>query len=203
MTEAELVARLEKLERDNRRLKRIGAGVLVLAAAVGMIAATRPVPQKITAHEFDVVDGRGTVRIKLSVYRANNNSGAQVALFDADGRLSSNLSEFAGAATMDFGPLQPLGGGSRSAALTPRLSLGVVSGVPHLLMLRANGDIGAGINVSPNGPTVSLSDGRGYSTVIGTTGLITPTTGETHQTSAASIVMFGNGEKHHVIWQAP
>jgi hypothetical protein len=33
MTQTELAERLERLERDNRRLKRIGASALVLAAS--------------------------------------------------------------------------------------------------------------------------------------------------------------------------
>ena len=55
MTETELLARLEKLESDNRRLKKIGAAALVLAAALGLMAATRPVPDVVKAHAFEVV----------------------------------------------------------------------------------------------------------------------------------------------------
>lgn len=46
MTETELMARLEKLERDNWRLKRLGVVGLVLATALGLIAATQPVTQQ-------------------------------------------------------------------------------------------------------------------------------------------------------------
>jgi hypothetical protein len=42
----------------------------------------------------------------------------------------------------------------------------------------------------------------GFSMVLGTADLVTPTTGETHRTSAASITMFGNGKDHKVIWKA-
>jgi hypothetical protein len=38
---------------------------------------------------------------------------------------------------------------------------------------------------------------------IGVTGIVTPTTGVQTETSAASIVMFGKGKKHKVIWEAP
>jgi hypothetical protein len=58
-------------------------------------------------------------------------------------------------------------------------------------------------DVEPNGPNLTLSDDRGFETTIGSTDLATPRTGETQQTSAASIVMFGNDEKHLVIWRAP
>ena len=53
------------------------------------------------------------------------------------------------------------------------------------------------------GPQVVLSDSQGYAMSLGSTPLVTPGTGATEQTSAASIVMFGNDKKHHVIWQAP
>lgn len=36
MSEMELAERLEKLERDSRRMKRLGVVVLVLAAALGL-----------------------------------------------------------------------------------------------------------------------------------------------------------------------
>lgn len=38
---------------------------------------------------------------------------------------------------------------------------------------------------------------------LGSTRLAAARTGATEQTSAASIVMFGNDKGHHVIWQAP
>lgn len=65
MTESELVARLENLERDNQRLKRIGAAVLIVAAALGLIAATRPVPDVIKAHRFEAVDAAGKTKIRV------------------------------------------------------------------------------------------------------------------------------------------
>jgi hypothetical protein len=68
MTDIELTKRLEKLERDNRRLKRFGLAALVIVAVIGTIAATQPVPQKITAHEFDVVDNSGEVRAEVGMF---------------------------------------------------------------------------------------------------------------------------------------
>ena len=53
------------MERENRRFKRLGFAALVLAAALGATYATRPVPQKITAREFDAVDASGKVRATL------------------------------------------------------------------------------------------------------------------------------------------
>lgn len=49
MIEAEIVQRLERLERDNRRLKSFAIGTLVVAAAFCGIYATQGSPEKITA----------------------------------------------------------------------------------------------------------------------------------------------------------
>ena len=68
MTDSELLTRLEKLERDNRRLKRFGVAALALAAGVGVVAAARPIPNAIKAHEFDVGDNAGKVRTELTVH---------------------------------------------------------------------------------------------------------------------------------------
>lgn len=50
-------------------------------------------------------------------------------------------------------------------------------------------------------PAVDLTDAQGFSTNIGVTDLLTPTTGETHKTSAASVILFGKDKK--VLWSAP
>jgi hypothetical protein len=42
MTDTELARWLEKLERDNRRLKRFGVVVLKVVTGLGAVAATRP-----------------------------------------------------------------------------------------------------------------------------------------------------------------
>jgi len=46
-----------------------------------------------------------------------------------------------------------------------------------------------------------LSDSQGYQTAIGSTDLSTPRTGETHKTSAASVVLIGKDKR--VLWSAP
>ena len=49
--------------------------------------------------------------------------------------------------------------------------------------------------------TFELYDKAGFKTMVGTTDLLTPQTGESHRTSAASLVMFGKDDK--VLWSAP
>jgi hypothetical protein len=67
MPDTEFTARLERLERDNRRLKRGGLLLLAMLVALIVIYATRPVPDRITAHEFDLVDATGTTRASLGL----------------------------------------------------------------------------------------------------------------------------------------
>jgi hypothetical protein len=58
----------------------------------------------------------------------------------------------------------------------------------------------ASINVL-DGPSLSLTDKEGFQAVLGVSSLVTPRTGETHQTSAASLVLFDKDKS--VLWSAP
>ena len=71
----EIAGRVQRLERDNRRLK-LGAGALVaVLVALPLVAAVLPpqnpfrqqqeVPQRVVAREFQVLDENGTVRAGL------------------------------------------------------------------------------------------------------------------------------------------
>jgi hypothetical protein len=58
------------------------------------------------------------------------------------------------------------------------------------------------VSTGPNGePAIVLRDGNGFSATLGVTDLVTQGTGEQRKTSAASLKLFGKGEK--VIWSAP
>ena len=57
------------------------------------------------------------------------------------------------------------------------------------------------LSADENGSTLELFDRQGFSAMIGNTGLVTPRTGQTRQTSAASAVLFDKDK--HVTWQAP
>jgi hypothetical protein len=94
MTPEDIAQRLEKLERDNRRLKGFAVGVLVLAAGLSAIYATQPVPEKITAHEFLVIDHSGNGRLMMGVGNSQAKNGDEiewplVALTDATGKAGS------------------------------------------------------------------------------------------------------------------
>ena len=82
-------ARLDKIERDNRRLKLTVGALLLVLAAVPLIGAVMPeqIPQVITAREFSVVDENGTERAvmePLGIGYYDENGSARVRMF-ADG----------------------------------------------------------------------------------------------------------------------
>lgn len=152
MTDTELAKRVEKLERDNQRMKRGGIAFLVLLVALSTIYATRPVPQKITAHEFEVLDNSGRVRARMTM--GTLLSGPAITLNDEQGKTRVGM----------FAP----------------------SGEPGIVIGAHNGGVLMSIDSSGR-PQITLNDAQGFE----------------ESTSAASIVMYGNGKKHHVIWQAP
>lgn len=87
MSERDLAERMEKLERDNRRLKRTGVGLFVVLVALTTVYATRPVPDVIKAHEFDVVDNKGRVAVKLFEHSPLGfELNAGIEMFDTHGR---------------------------------------------------------------------------------------------------------------------
>lgn len=63
----EVSSRLERLERENCRMKRAGLAVVGLALAVALIGATVPeeIPEVIEAREFRVIDENGQARTEL------------------------------------------------------------------------------------------------------------------------------------------
>jgi hypothetical protein len=57
------------------------------------------------------------------------------------------------------------------------------------------------LSTSSAGPKLEINDAEGFSTVIGSTHLVTSATGEQHHTSAASVRLVNKSGE--VIWSAP
>jgi hypothetical protein len=182
--------RLDRLERQNRRLKQSALAALVLATALATIYATQRVPQQITAHEFDIVDSNGQVRVRM-------NTGLGLTLYDKEGHSRAAL-----ALTPDGWPAIML----MDTEGWPRAEMTYISGSPSISLTRAKGQ-GPGsvfMELTPSGaPRIALNDPQGFAMDLGSTNMVAPATGATQQTSAASIVMFGNDKEHRVIWKAP
>lgn len=195
MGDTELLRRLAKLERDNRRFKRLGFAALVLAVAMGSVYATRSVPDVIKAHEFDVVDGAGNVRAEM---RMNPVDEPDIAIFSPRGRLRGSMY-----LTKD-GSSQLSLYGKKGIML---LGMGVNPDGSRTILFGQNKpklQLSLGMEVTAGGqPNITLIDGQGYMLQLGSTVTVSSPTGTTQQTSADSIVMFGNGKRHRVIWKAP
>jgi hypothetical protein len=206
MSEIELRQRLEKLERDNRRLKRLGIVSLALVAGLVAIAATRPVPDKITAHEFDVVNDSGMVTARLGkdaldFYNEKNgrvtvrllnasNSGGLIFYGEHDQKIGKYLFPVERVSLNYWGLFFDTEDGTDVITLGG-IHVGGGSYATPTLLLRGGS------------PSVRLSDSQGFTMDLGATDTMIERTGQTQHTSAASIVMFGNDKKHHVIWQVP
>jgi hypothetical protein len=64
---AELLSRLDRLERENRKWKRVGVAALALAA-VGALGSAFTVCDSVSAERFIVRDSRGKERVRLTAY---------------------------------------------------------------------------------------------------------------------------------------
>lgn len=138
--------RLAKLERQNRRMKQAGLAVLVLATALVTIYATQPVPQKITAQEFDVVDNAGRVRVKVGML-----SGVPIiGLSDAQGKPRAEISvDASGLPSVALADAQ---GKARTEMVVDS------AGVPSIALFDAHENKRIELVEAVDGPHLSLND---------------------------------------------
>ncbi|MBI4464281.1 MAG: hypothetical protein HY647_06210 [Acidobacteria bacterium] len=156
----DVLKRLEKLERQNRRLKQIGAVALVVIAALvlmGQAFPTRTVaaqssPQRtVEANEFILRDGDGKVRAMLTSSGLN--------LIDVDGNLRAAVG------VTPVGPVLML----QAADQKTRAVLALELGVP-ILRLYTDDKGGALIAMRPNGPNFTLFDANEQGRVVAALG---------------------------------
>ena len=192
-------ARLEKLERTNRTLKRGGLGLLLLLCAVLTMGQTRPVPQAIEAQQFVVKDPQGHIRATLGF----SGGAPQLRLYDDRATLRASLIVGANGAP-GISLYDPAGNQTVGlASLDGGPSLALTQGAQRLLSLQEvskQPDIILGVN-KKDGTVIMAGDAEGFYTTIGNTDLVTPRTGEKHRSSAASLALFDKDGS--VIWSAP
>jgi hypothetical protein len=211
-----ILARIERLERQNSRLKRGALAFLVFVpslfmASLGLTgqvqrkspapragkpapAATPPpapaLPQNIEAQSFTLKDANGRARAKLSM----GGEGPSFKLLDESGAAVVTLS------LLDASPGGPLLLLSDPQHVSS-LSMSVVAGQgPQLSLIGARADIQAHIGVAPDGSTFELSDKDGFTASIGN-GVQPTKGGQVKKTSAASIALFNKDRK--LLWSAP
>lgn len=247
-----LVRRVEKLERQNRRLKLLGAGVLLLAGSV-LVMGQAPSNRTIVASKILLEDSVGRVRARLGMDASDrptltllNEKGMPVSALTGGSDPFLVLNKNATGEEIMVGANQAFYGVGIYDAKVVRAGLAVMKGVPGLDLFDENGKRRAGLTVASSGPSFNLIDsnekagftlwvapsggpdfsmydasGRlgvdivatsygpsmklqdrdGFSTIIGSADLLTPTTGRKESTSAASMNLFGKDGK--VLWSAP
>ena len=148
-----VVARLEKVERQNRRLRRAGIAVLVLAAAGLLMGQATPKARIVEAEGFFLKDEKGNIRALLGVNKVGPGlEGPGLGLFDEKGKLRALLAvgkEGPGLALFDKDD-------------KPRIGLGImVKDVPVLYLSDENGKVRARLGVNKAGPELYVSDENG------------------------------------------
>lgn len=200
--------RLEKLERENRRMKSISIAAAVVAATM-IIGGQAKTSKVVEANEFRLVDASKRVRALLSMSAAG---GPELTLNDANGNFVVALST----APMPSLTLQPIGSGESvylhaGTTESPNASLGL--GLPPSGILIAAGRHNAiemagsagtfrvNLDEDLGGPRITVMDKQGYSLNLGSVDLELPGPGENERTPAASLVLVGKDKK--VLWSAP
>jgi hypothetical protein len=219
MTDNDFARRLERLERDNRRLKRVAIAGIAMAAVLGVIysvacssgrnsAVIKPDVEKVTVREFDMVDGAGKVRVKIAMdCPQGDNCQPSIKMFDPDGKAVTSIG--AGALTVSGKEKEAsllsdrLQFNVSSKGSAPSVTAEVGSGTAGGGLLSLEGNNGRYVRVNANSPNIEIKDAQGYVMNLGAADLTTVVSGETSQTTADSILMFGNDSKHHLIWRAP
>lgn len=228
MSETELNGlkqRVLLLEKGNRRHL---AAWAVLAVAATLLACADHLPGQprvIEAREFVVVDGAGNKRASLSATEA----GGRLRLYLKDSGFLVGANDSRGVGNhIELGPdlfgkgmllalygprkQQELRVDSEGAvdsgdllgalrAIDPEASLKLTDSQATLSLETPDRKGSVELKASNEGINLTLKDSNGFSSVIGMTRLLTPGTGESHKTSAASLVMFDKDGK--IIWRAP
>ena len=143
----DVAKRLERLEKQNRKLKYAGAAALVLVSAVLLMGQAAPVPETIEARQFIVRDADGKARAVLGVTEA----GGSLGLCDADGNARALLG------VTETGPtlwLHDADGTTR--ALLVAAEAGAVLGLHD-----PNGTLRAVLTIVKEGPGLLLYDADG------------------------------------------
>lgn len=182
----EIRGRLVRLEKQNRRLKQLGIGALIVIASLVLVGQASP-KKTIEANEFILRDSSGKARARLCV--DDKTLGTFLRLSDENGNDDLML---ASTASVGGGSII-LTAGTENLVLVPS-SVGFWhSGKEKGSEVVAKAQFSSG--------ALFVTDDQGFKATLGTADLVTPSTGETHKTSAASLVLFDKDKS--VIWKAP
>src|SRR5215469_5099144 len=179
-----ILSRLEKLEKESRRLKRGGATCLLVAACVALMAQART-NRTVEAEKFVLHDAAGNVKGVWSVGAWEGQPFPALVLNDAAGKPQVLLMGGAGSVSPSLGVTY----NGESSSLSE-------SGL-HVFGKNAHATVFASEGIA----NVEASGRDGFKTTMGSTQLQVINSGEMRETSAASIVLFGKEGK--VLWSVP
>jgi len=193
MDSQDISARLERLERENHRMKKIGS-IAVIFASVLFISAQSKTYKVVEANEFHLVDASDKVRAKLAMTTEVQKDIPNLSFYDAEGHSRIYIAASEGQSRIQLNDSQR----SRFSAMwvgSPGISGSGVSVDAPVGVFRVILD---GVI---EGPQLKLEDKEGYATVIGKTDLEFSNTGKKEQPPAASLVLLNKDKK--VLWSAP
>ena len=208
--QSSLLARIEKLERQNRRIKHAASICAIAVASIvvtGVLMAqtqtkktTRPktpapvatpaapvVPEKLEAESFILKDASGKERAELSM----GGTGPSFRLLDPSGTAMVTIGLNDGSPA---GPLMLMSDPSHHG----NLAISVQQGAQ--LSLKGDQNAMVHMSVTKDGTALELFDQDGNSTNIGN-GVKVSKTGKAQDTSAASITLYNKDRK--VLWSQP
>jgi hypothetical protein len=194
-----LYERVERLEKQNQWMRRLGA-VAILSVIVLLVSAqAKDTNKTVEANEFVLKDANGVVRAKLGMGLAlQMKNGPALVLYDDGVQQRVSVATSDGQAQINLtssGSLTSLTSSSMWAGVPGKDGSGVAAtGPAGVVRMNLNGSIF-------DGQQIGLLDKDGFETHIGKTDLVVTKTGKTEQTSAASMVMFNKEKK--VLWSAP
>jgi hypothetical protein len=184
----DLECRLLSMEKQNRRLKRLGAALLVLVTSL-VVMGQAPSKKTVEANEFILRDESGSIRARLFI--------------TAKSTENMDIPGMSNPVPVTINPKATLAFYDEKEKVTGVVDNDSISFFKSHVSLAGGvltmGDQNAGVVVSPY--SVGLFDEQGYTATLGRSALVTPRTGETQMRSAASLVMFDKNK--NVIWKAP
>lgn len=213
----QIMDRLARVEKQNRWLMR-GTLALVFLCGIVLLMARKPLARTAEAQAFVLKDAAGKVRAELRMGSSADPTGIvegdpELRLYDPhrntsvligvgqEGPYLQLLTEKGDKVTLNVFE-QFAGGGGPELFLRRGKDDASLSVDQHGTHLDLSG-LGASANVAldKDGPNLSLKDSEGFLATIGSQALVTATTGEKSQTSAASIHIFD--PKGKTLWSAP
>jgi hypothetical protein len=181
-----ILARINRLEAQNRRLKRGSIVIMALLSCVILMGQVAPSPRVVEAQKFVLKDSDGNVRGWMGTI----GKGSELILGNVNAQPMIRLIVSTDSSDLHFF-------GTRKSGM----NLGLDSGTPDISMIGLEGNGGAKITFKEIGPSFSLEDAKGSSTIIGASQLEKPANHKANLTSAASIVLLDKDK--NVIWQTP